>query len=208
MYSESSMNMKIRMIFNFLEKNKKTNIGILYEEDDYGLSVINDINNSFFLNKKKDTFNILSTGKYNKDNYLITDGIKDLLKIDNINNKFEIDKSEILKKLEVVIILTNYDIAIDTIKYLKNIKKDLYIFCIDASFMYEVGIGLKKIDKQLLNNIYFIQTMPDLKNTNKNIYNDIIEEIKYYDKKEHEYTESEDESKSTYISQEIGRAHV
>jgi len=193
---------EIRMIFNFLEKNKKTNIGILYEEDDYGLSVINDINHNLFLDNKNNKINIL-TGKYDKDDYLITDGIKDLLKIDNINNKYELNKSENLKKLEVVIILTNYEIAKDLIQYLKKIKKELYIFCIDASFMYEVEFGLKKLDKQLLNNIYFIQTIPDLKNTNKNIYNDIIEEIKYYDKKEHEYTESEDENNNNYVSQDI-----
>jgi hypothetical protein len=193
---------EIKMIFNFLEKHKKTNLGILYEDDDYGLSVINDINHNLFLEKKNNKFNIL-TGKYDKDNSLVTDGIKDLLKVDNINNIYELNKSENLKKLEVVIILTNYEIAKDAIQYLKRIKKELYIFCIDASSMYEVGIGLKKLDKQLLNNIYFIQTIPDIKNTNKNIYNDIIQEIKYYDKKEYEYTESEDENNGNYISQDI-----
>jgi hypothetical protein len=196
---------EIRMVLKLLENKKKKNIGILYEENEFGLSVINDIQYEIILNKQKNLYNILSTGKYEKDNYLVTNGIKDLLKIDTIDNIYELDKSEILKKLEVVIILTTYDIALEAIEYLKTIKKDLYICCIDATFMSEVENKLKEINKEKTDNIYFIQSIPDLKNTNKNIYNDIIEEIKYYDKKENEYTNSEDESinSTSYKSQNI-----
>lgn len=180
LHSRSSYFDEIAFIFYYLKKINKKNIGFLYQNSPFGLSVMNDIN--FFLenNDKVNYFNIISYSKYEQNDIVINQSLENLLNVKNLYDNNEIKESKILQQMEVILIFSTYERALEIISFLKNIKKDLIIFCLDFAFEVELEENISKLHKDLTNNIFLMLLVPQL-NDNNYIRKEILDELKYYD---------------------------
>ena len=85
---------EVRLILQFIIKNQKKNISILYQDDDFGYSILNDINfiltEKYFINK----ISIISSSAYKSGAQYINNNFSELLKINQHYNIDEITQSK------------------------------------------------------------------------------------------------------------------
>lgn len=185
---------EIAVIVDMILKNKIKNVSVFYQNDSYGLSTLDDLD--YYINKKNLNrhFNIISKGNYERDSYFIEDAIKSILQVNHIYDLNDVRKSEHLRKLEAVITIGNSAQTCELIKYLKNLKPDIYIMCISPSNIDDIEKDLITFDKSKLTNIYSTQVVPQLKISHPTIYNKLLEEIGFMKQKTtyvqvvHDYT--------------------
>ena len=184
---------ELKLIISFIIKNKKKNISILYQNDNFGFSIINDIN--YLLTKKNyiNKINIISTSAYNSTDLILNKNFSELLNIKNPYNINEITKSKFLKNIDSLIILSGSQHAIQAIKYFKINKPSLFIFTISFTEIFYLRDNIKKLNSNYLNNIYSTEVilinndnqeklLNDLKKAKKKLFNNIKNDDKsFYD---------------------------
>ena len=169
---------ELQLTFEFLYKNNKKNISIIYQIDNFGLSVMNDIN--IILNEKKyrNFFNVISTASYEATGIFYNDTFAKILGINNPYNQEEIKKSKNVDKIDVILTLTGSNIAIKSIQYFKKINPKYYIILFSFADVSNL-IKVRNIKDKYLNNIYTTQLIPNKNEINKNILNSIKNEINF-----------------------------
>jgi len=121
---------EIFLIFKVLKQNNKRNISILFQNDNFGLSVLKDINSLMSSKEYINYFSIISTGSYESADLNIDNGIAKILDVKNIYNTNEVSKSQNIKNIEAIILVSTYDKTSIAINYFKILKPELYIYII------------------------------------------------------------------------------
>jgi len=174
---------EISSIVDMILKTKIKNVSVFYQNDSFGLSILDDLD--YYINKKNLNrhFNIISKGNYERNSYFIEDAIKSILQVNHIYDLNDVRKSEHLRKLEAIITIGTAAQTSELIKYFKNLKPDIHIMCISFSNIDDVEKDLVTFDKSRLSNIYSTQVVPQLKISHPTIYNKLLEEIEFMKKK-------------------------
>ena len=198
-HTRTSYYNEVKVILDFLKKENKKKISILYQNDNFGLSTLNDINLLLSYKEYINYFSIISKGSYESTDLIINKGISDILNVKDIYNTNEVNKSQNIKNIEAIILITTYEKASIAIDYFKILKPELYIFMISFSSLDEIRENLMSLQDKYTQNIYLTNVLPDVNKTNPKLIDEIKNEIKiYYGKKEH--SEYYDNIKSNYIS--------
>lgn len=181
LFSTTSYYNEINIILDYLKKNKKNNLGIIYQNDELGLSTLSNLYSLLTLNKYNN-FNIISHSSYEHSSIIIDNAISNLLNIKNIYNKNEIQNSKILKNIEVVILFSVSEQATMAINYLKFVKPDIYICIISSSTFSDIEKIFLKNTNINTNNIYLSHPLPDFSKKNPKLLKEIKEEMDIYKK--------------------------
>jgi hypothetical protein len=173
---------ELKLIFDNLKSRNMNNVIILYQNDNFGLSSINDI--QYLLTSKSyiNKFNILSYGGYEPSDILLDNAIKDSLKIKDVYNRDEIQNNNFLQIVEAIIIIGPYEKVIQGIRYFKPIKKNVSIYTISFAEITSVETSISNLPTEMLNNIYITQILPEQKNMQPELINKIYNEFEYYKK--------------------------
>ena len=175
---------ELKLILNNLLKNNKTNISVIYQNDNFGISGLNDIQFIVSLNDYQNKFNILSYGGYEPSNILLDDALKSAFKMQDIYNDNEIKENKIFKNLDAVIIIGTDTKVIQAIRYLKPIKSDIAIYTISFAEINNVDNKISSLSDDLLNDIYITQIFPDIESMNPNLIKLVKSELELYKKKD------------------------
>lgn len=160
-----SYNSEIECIFNYAKSIGKYHFSVLYQNDEFGLSVLQDIQYNLFTNQD---FQFVSKGEYTRNDVNIENGIKEIF---NINNPFIVDEiitSPYLKTIEFIICVSTDEQAFRFIKYIKRYNPDIIIF--NISFVNRNSLNNKLKEYNITDeNIYCTSVIPfhDTKNNKK-----------------------------------------
>lgn len=164
---------ELELIIRFLIKNKKKNITIIYQNDDFGYSIVNDINFLLTRNKYINKISIISSASYESTDLVLNKTFANLLGIKNSYNINEINKSSILKSMDALLVLSGSKTAIESIKYFKINKPSLYIFTISFTEIYKVNNNIKNMNNKYLENIYSTEIVLINKDNDKNLIKEL-----------------------------------
>jgi ABC-type branched-subunit amino acid transport system substrate-binding protein len=169
---------EMQITLDFLYKKNKKNISVIYQNDDFGLSMMNDINDVLNSDKYGNSFNIISTSSYELKGILLNNIFAKILDVNNPYNQEEIKKSKNVDKIEVLILLSTSKVVIESIQYFKQLNPKYYIMIFSFQDIANL-IKVHNIEDKYLNNIYTTQLIPNSDDVNKNIINTIKNEINF-----------------------------
>jgi len=146
---------EIQTIFNHIKSQKKKHFSFLYQDDEFGNSVLEDIHTYLF---NEIELQFLSKGNYIRNINNIENAIQNIFQIKNPFMDEDVKKSQLLNHIEFIIISGTVDQAFELIQFVNYYKPSIDIYCL--SFTNTVGL-LKKI-KNIKNkqNIYATLTVP------------------------------------------------
>jgi hypothetical protein len=163
---------EINTILKHANENGKTNLGIMYQNDNYGISCFSDVVDCILDNKYN--IEIVSSGSFERNSRFHYPGLKKIFDTE----PYDFDKlkdSHRFKEMDSVLLFCTRVQKSKLIQYFKRIKPDIFIYNIARA-----GDISKKIIKDInLNNIYSTDIYPNIKSSYpiayKNIQNEIIE---------------------------------
>jgi ABC-type branched-subunit amino acid transport system substrate-binding protein len=169
--TNGSNNQEFKLLFDLLRKKKIKNIGIIYQNDDYGYSYLNNFINQIMIFKEE--LNILSAASYERNSINL---YSTYIKLFNLSSPYlenYIDKNN---KLEAVILFCTETQISNILATLKKINPSLLIyygfFTGNNKLNYKVvGNNTENVYQSLLS--YNIEKFPIL-------YKKFIEEVEYY----------------------------
>ena len=169
---------EFKLIIKNLLKNKISKIGIIYQNDIYGITYYNSFIEYILLNNYP--IDVISSGKFERRTNELDDCYKSLFNIKNAYNNSECLKSNLLHEMQGVFVVCAEQQISSILGHLKKIKPSLFIyynyFPGNSKSNYE---DLEKYDKT---NIYQTLLAPNLKNKYPIIYNKLTTEINIYNK--------------------------
>ncbi len=171
---------EFELLQKLFEKHNIKNIGIIYQNDDYGQSYLNGFI-SYILNKKIE-INIQSIANYERNSSFLYNTYKNLFEI---NKPFVIqpDKKKVNEIQAVILFVAEQQLS-NILPSLKKINPSLYIF-------YNSFAGNDKSNYKIIKNntenIYQTLLSYDLKAKFPHLYSKLIEEVDYYNKFTHTY---------------------
>mgnify|MGYP000444839722 CR=1 FL=1 len=171
---------EIFLIFKVLKQNNKRNISILFQNDNFGLSVLKDINSLMSSKEYINYFSIISTGSYESADLNIDNGIAKILDVKNIYNTNEVSKSQNIKNIEAIILVSTYDKTSIAINYFKILKPELYIYMTSIVALTSITDNLHHLSNTYTDNIYASNSMPDMAKQNPKLMKEIENEINIY----------------------------
>ena len=169
---------EMQITLDFLYKKNKKNISVIYQNDNFGLSMMNDINDIINSDKYGNFFNIISSSSYELSGILLNNIFAKILDINNPYNQEEIKKSKNVDKIDVIIMLSTSKVVIESIEYFKQLNPKYYIMIFSFQDIANL-IQVHKIEDKYLNNIYTTQLIPNSNDINKNLLNSIKNEINF-----------------------------
>lgn len=168
------------LMFKIIEKNNIKNIGIIYQNDDYGQSYLNGFINSILNHKIQ--VNIQSIANYERNSTFLYNTYKNLFEI---NKPFVIDPDKKkVNEIQAVILFVAEQQLSNILPSLKKINPSLYIF---YNFFAGNDKSNYKIIKNNTENIYQTLLSYDLKVKFPQLYIKLIEEVNYYNQFTHTY---------------------
>lgn len=172
---------ELKLILDNIIKTNKKNITILYQNDNFGISCINDL--QYLISQKKySNINVISYGSYDHGDILLDNSIKSSFKLQDIYNFNDRKNNKYINTIDSVIIIGPYTKIIQGIRYLKPIKNDISIYTISFAEINSIENIISNMSSNMLNNIFITQILPDSNNINKNLMNLISSEFQFYKK--------------------------
>ncbi len=165
------------MIENILS-NKITNIGIIYQNDDYGISFLNSFINNIL--SKKLPLNVLNIASYEKNSQFLYDTFQKLFSIKKpyLVNYNGPDNTYVKEMQAVVLFCVDLQIA-TILGTIKRMNPNMYIY-------YNTFVGDNKSNYKIVKddtaNIYQTMLTYDLKSDYPTLYKMLIEEVDFYNK--------------------------
>ncbi len=170
--------LEFNMILKNLKKNKIKNVSIIYQDDEYGHTNFNALN-EFILYHKYD-INVISSGKYKRNTTDFGDCFKSVFGMEDVYDYREYRNSENLKKMEAVIIFCVEKQISVLLGHLKRIKPELFIYY--NSFVGTSSTNYEDLDKYNKDNIYQTLLNPNIKLKYKKLYDKYKEEVELHNK--------------------------
>lgn len=154
--------------------NNINKIGIIYQDDDYGISYLDSFVNYITVNKLN--IEIISIANYNHGSAFLYDTYKNLFNVNNPYNYEEYLNNSTFENMQAILLFTT-DIQIANIYgFLKKVKPSIFIYSTTATGN---SINNFKYIKNNTTNVYQTILGVDIKNY-PNLYNKLHEEINYY----------------------------
>jgi ABC-type branched-subunit amino acid transport system substrate-binding protein len=169
--TNGSNNQEFKLLFDLLRKKKIKNIGIIYQNDDYGYSYLNNFINQIMIFKEE--LNILSAASYERNSINL---YSTYIKLFNLSSPYLENYKDKNNKLEAVILFCTETQISNILATLKKINPSLLIyygfFTGNNKLNYKVvGNNTENVYQSLLS--YNIEKFPIL-------YKKFIEEVEYY----------------------------
>jgi hypothetical protein len=166
---------EINTILKHANANRKTNIGIIYQNDDYGISCFSDVTDCILDNKYN--IEIVTSGSFERNSRFYYPGLKKLFDVE----PYDFDKFKDLHRFNemdcVLLFCTNIQ-KTKLIQYFKRVKPDIFIYTISLTG----NISSKNINDINMDNIYSTDVYPDIKSKFPIAYKNIQTEIIEYNK--------------------------
>jgi hypothetical protein len=166
---------EINTILKHANKNRKTNMGIIYQNDDYGISCFADVTDCILDNKYN--IEIVTSGSFQRNSRFYYPGLKKLFDAEPYDfNKFKnLDR---FNEMDCVLLICTDIQKTKLIQYFKRIKPDIFIYTIALTG----DISPKIINHTNMDNIYSTDVYPHIKSKYPIAYKNILAEIKEYNK--------------------------
>lgn len=165
-----SFKSEIELILDNMRKNNIKNISVIYQNDVYGISCLNDLVKLYSTNN----YNInIKYASYETNSRYLSDTYKNILGADPFINSQ--NRTDAINNIDAVLLFTTTFEQIDVIDYFKKLKPNIFIYNISP-----IGENLNKL-KQLKNksNIFMTTVVKVNNNSYPVLYNTILNEVKY-----------------------------
>jgi branched-chain amino acid transport system substrate-binding protein len=166
---------EINTIVKHATSNGKMNMGVIYQNDEYGISCFSDLTDCILDNKYK--LEIVASGSYERNSRFYYNGLKSLFGIE----PYDFDKfkgSSRVNEIDcVLLICTSYQ-KNKLLEYFKFIKPEMYIYTLSLSG----DLSSRLINKVNMDNIYYTDVLPDVKTVYPKAYKEVQNEILEFNK--------------------------
>jgi len=165
---------EVRVILDYMAKQNKYHFSVMYQDDEYGISTLQDTENLIIQNPN---YQMLSKGSYTRNTPSIEDGLSAMLGISNPFDADEVKKSQFLKEMDFILLITTTEQAYYCIEFFKNYRPEIPIFCISGVNVQTLKLRLPTVKN--LNHIYSTMVVP-IYETQTMFYTDMLEDIKIF----------------------------
>ena len=166
---------EINTIVKHATSNGRMNMGVIYQNDEYGISCFSDLTDCILDNKYK--LEIVASGSYERNSRFYYNGLKSLFGIE----PYDFDKfkgSSRVNEIDcVLLICTSYQ-KNKLIEYFKFIKPEIYVYTLSLSG----DLSSRLINKVNMDNIYYTDVLPDVKTVYPKAYAAVQHEILEFNK--------------------------
>jgi hypothetical protein len=166
---------EINTIVKHATSNGRMNMGVIYQNDEYGISCFSDLTDCILDNKYK--IEIVASGSYERNSRFYYNGLKSLFGIE----PYDFDKfkgSSRVNEIDcVLLICTSYQ-KNKLVEYFKFIKPEIYVYTLSLSG----DIPFTMMNKLNMDNVYYTDVLPDVKVVYPKAYQQVQNEILEYNK--------------------------
>lgn len=166
---------EINSIVKHATANKKMNMGVIYQNDEYGISCFSDLTDCILANKYK--LEIVASGSFERNSRFYYKGLKNLFGIE----PYDFDKFKNLdryKEIDCVLLICTAYQKNKLIEYFKYLKPDIFVYTLSLSG----DISSKLANSVNMDNVYYTDVQPDIKTKYPKAYKKALTEIEEYNK--------------------------
>jgi branched-chain amino acid transport system substrate-binding protein len=166
---------EINTIIKHATSNGKMNMGVIYQNDEYGISCFSDLTDCILDNKYK--LEIVASGSYERNSRFYYNGLKSLFGIE----PYDFDKfkgSSRFNEIDSVLLICTVYQKNKLIEYFKFIKPEIYVYTLSLSG----DIPFKLRHNVNMNNVYYTDVLPDVKTVYPKAYTTVQNEILEFNK--------------------------
>lgn len=162
---------EINIMLNDIVSKGLKNIAIIYQNDEYGISCMNDLTNLYSINDYP--INIISAS-YDRNSSYLLDTFKKLLG-DNEPFIDSYKRNSMASNIDAILLFGTSKQEPYVINFFKKLKPDIYFY--NLSFVGENLDTLQKLRNK--SNIYITNVLHVNENYSPILYNNLLREIKY-----------------------------
>jgi hypothetical protein len=166
---------EINTIVKHATSNGKMNMGVIYQNDEYGISCFSDLTDCILDNKYK--LEIVASGSYERNSRFYYNGLKSLFGIE----PYDFDKfkgSSRFNEIDSVLLICTVYQKNKLIEYFKFIKPEIYVYTLSLSG----DIPFKLKHNVNMDNVYYTDVLPDVKTVFPKAYATVQNEILEFNK--------------------------
>jgi ABC-type branched-subunit amino acid transport system substrate-binding protein len=166
---------EINTIVKHATSNGKMNMGVIYQNDDYGVSCFSDLTDCILDNKYK--LEIVASGSYERNSRFYYNGLKSLFGVE----PYDFDKfkgSSRFNEIDSVLLICTIYQKNKLIEYFKFIKPEIYVYTL--SLAGDIPFKLK--NKVNMDNVYYTDVLPYVKTAYPKAYKEVQNEILEFNK--------------------------
>jgi hypothetical protein len=166
---------EINTIVKHATSNGRMNMGVIYQNDEYGISCFSDLTDCILDNKYK--LEIVASGSYERNSRFYYNGLKSLFGIE----PYDFDKfkgSSRVNEIDCVLLICTAYQKNKLIEYFKFIKPEIYVYTLSLSG----DLSSKLMNKVNMDNVYYTDVLPDVKTIYPKAYKEVQNEILEYNK--------------------------